>query len=157
VGLTVAKPAVADALKGAQISTFGGNPVTSTAAKAVIDFIEENNLRSNAAETGTYLRGKLEELKGKHAVIGDVRGMGLMQAIELVEDRASKQPAAGATIAVMEAARENGILIGKGGLYGNVIRITPPLNISRTDVDEFISKLDVSVTIATRQSTATRV
>ena len=157
VGLTAAKPAVADGVKGVQISTFGGNPVTATAAKAVIDFIDENNLRTNAAATGDYLRGRLEDLKEKHALIGDVRGMGLMQAIELVEDRVSKRPAAGATLAVMEAARENRILIGKGGLYGNVIRITPPLNISRTDVDEFIGRLDVSLTTATRQSSASNV
>jgi 4-aminobutyrate aminotransferase-like enzyme len=155
VGLTAAKPAVADGVKGIQISTFGGNPVTATAAKAVIDFIDENNLRTNAAETGDYLRGRLEDLKEKHALIGDVRGMGLMQAIELVEDRVSKRPAIGATLAVMEAARQNRILIGKGGLYGNVIRITPPLNISKTDVDEFIGRLDVSLTTATRQSSAT--
>jgi 4-aminobutyrate aminotransferase len=157
VGLTVAKPEVADGFKGVQISTFGGNPVTATAAKAVIDFIDENNLKANAEETGAYLRGRLEELKEKHPVIGDVRGMGLMQAIELVEDRTSKQPAAGATLALMEAARENRILIGKGGLYGNVIRITPPLNISKTDVDEFAGRLDASLTSATRQSTATHV
>src|SRR5262245_22753927 len=74
VGVTVAKPAIADALKGVQISTFGGNPVTATAARAVIDFIDENNLRVNAAETGAYLRGKLEELHEKHSAIGDVRG-----------------------------------------------------------------------------------
>lgn len=157
VGLTVAKPAVADAIKGVQISTFGGNPVTATAAKAVIDFIDENNLRVNAAETGAHLRAGLEELKEKHRIIGDVRGMGLMQAIELVEDRTSKQPAAAATLAVMEAARENRILIGKGGLYGNVIRITPPLNISRSDVDEFVRLLDVSLTNATRQPAAANV
>jgi 4-aminobutyrate aminotransferase-like enzyme len=154
VGLTVAKPAVADALKGVQISTFGGNPVTATAAKAVLDFIDENNLRVNAAETGAHLRARLEELKEKHSIIGDVRGMGLMQAIELVEDRTSKQPAATATLAVMEAARENRILIGKGGLYGNVIRITPPLNISQSDVDEFARLLDISLTTATRQTAA---
>jgi 4-aminobutyrate aminotransferase-like enzyme len=145
VGLTVAKPEVADAIKGVQISTFGGNPVTATAAKAVLDYIEEQNLRTNASETGAHLRARLEELKEKHTVIGDVRGKGLMQAIELVEDRTSKKPAAAATMALMEAARENRILIGKGGLYGNVVRITPPLNISRSDVDEFIRLLDLSL------------
>ena len=72
IGLTVARPDVADSVKGLTISTFGGNPVTSTAAKAVIDFIEEHDLRTNTAETGAYLRGKLEELKEKHALIGDV-------------------------------------------------------------------------------------
>ena len=155
VGLTVAKPAVADSVAGVQISTFGGNPVTATAAKAVLDFIDENNLRLNAAETGAHLRAGLEALKEKHTLIGDVRGMGLMQAIELVEDRATKKPAAVATLAVMEAARENRILIGKGGLYGNVIRITPPLNISRVDVDEFLRRLDVSLAAGARQAAVT--
>ncbi len=155
VGLTVAKAAVADSIKGIQISTFGGNPVTSTAAKAVIDFIDENNLQINAAEQGAHLRAGLEELKRKHPVIGDVRGMGLMQALELVEDRQSKKPAPAATAAVMEAARENGILIGKGGLYGNVVRITPPLNISRSDVDEFLKRLDASLVKAMAPASVT--
>ena len=154
VGLTVARPEIADSIKGVQISTFGGNPVTATAAKAVIDFIDENNLRVNAAETGAYLRSKLEELQEKHPIIGDVRGMGLMQAIELVEDRESKKPATAASLALLEAARENGILIGKGGMYGNVVRITPPLNISKTDVDEFARLLDRSLAAATQPATA---
>src|SRR4029077_1449497 len=142
VGLTVARPEIADALQGATISTFGGNPVTATAAKAVIDFIDDHKLMINAAETGAYLRSHLDELKAKHPLIGDVRGMGLMQAIELVEDRESKIPAPEATVALMEAARENRLLIGKGGTYGNVIRITPPLNIAKSDVDEFALRLD---------------
>src|SRR5580692_10475618 len=116
VGLTVARPEIADGLEGATISTFGGNPVAATAAKAVIDFIDENNLLINAAETGAHLRARLEELQAKHPLIGDVRGMGLMQAIELVEDRDSRAPAPEATAALMEAARENRLLIGKGGL-----------------------------------------
>jgi 4-aminobutyrate aminotransferase-like enzyme len=144
VGLTVARPEIADALKGTTISTFGGNPVTATAAKAVIDFIDENKLMINAAETGAYLRGKLEEMKAKYPIIGDIRGMGLMQALELVEDRESKKPDVQATLAVMEAARENRLLIGKGGTYGNVIRVTPPLNISKSDVDDFALRLDAS-------------
>jgi len=144
IGLTVARPEVADSLKGATISTFGGNPVTATAAKAVIDFIEEQKLSINAAEVGAYLRGKLEELKSKHSIIGDVRGMGLMQAIELVEDRESKKPAVAQTAAMMEATRENRILLGKGGFSGNVLRISPPMNISKADVDEFAKRLDAS-------------
>jgi 4-aminobutyrate aminotransferase-like enzyme len=144
IGLTVATPEVADALTGVTISTFGGNPVTTTAAKAVLEFIEEENLVTNAAETGAHLRGRLEELKHKYSLIGDVRGMGLMQALELVEDRQSKAPAAAATLQIMEAARRNGLLIGKGGTYGNCIRITPPLNVSKSDVDEFARLLDRS-------------
>src|SRR5271157_1437131 len=86
IGLTVARPEIADSVRGAQISTFGGNPIAATAAKAVLDFIEEQNLSINAAEVGAYLRGKLEELQEKHALIGEVRGMGLLLAMELVED-----------------------------------------------------------------------
>jgi 4-aminobutyrate aminotransferase len=145
IGLTVARADIADSVRGLTISTFGGNPVTTTAAKAVIDFIEENKLGINAAETGAYLRSKLEELRDKHPLIGDVRGMGLMQALELVRDRATKEPAPTETAQLMEAARENHILIGKGGLYGNVARITPPLNIGKSDVDEFARLLDRSL------------
>jgi 4-aminobutyrate aminotransferase-like enzyme len=145
IGLTVARPEVADSICGMTISTFGGGPVPTTAAKAVIDFIEQERLLTNAAETGAYLRGKLEELQEKHSLIGEVRGMGLLQGIELVEDRVTKKPAKQATAQVMEAARENGILIGKGGTYGNVIRLSPPLNINKTDVDEFARLLDQSL------------
>jgi len=142
IGLTVARPEVADSMKGLTISTFGGNPVTSTAAKAVIDYIEGHNLRTNCAETGAYLRARLEELREKHEIIGEVRGMGLLQAIELVEDRKTKAPATAATAMLMEAARDNGLLLGKGGMFGNVLRFSPPMNISRADVDEFTGKLD---------------
>ncbi len=131
-------------LKGATISTFGGNPISTTAAKAVLDFMEENRLSINAAEVGAYLSDKLHGLKAKHSLIGDVRGMGLLQAIELVEDRESKKPATAQTAALLEATRENRILLGKGGYFGNTLRISPPLNISKADVDEFIRLLDRS-------------
>lgn len=144
IGLTVAKPQVADSVKGLTISTFGGNPVTTTQAKAVLDYIDENNLKKNCEETGAYLRGRLEELKEKHEIIGDVRGMGLLQALELVEDKQSKKPAPALTAMVMDAAREQRILIGKGGMFGNVIRMSPPMNIGRTDVDQFIELLDAA-------------
>ena len=144
IGLTIARPEVADSVKGATISTFGGNPVTTTAAKAVIDFIEDHKLSINAAEVGAYLRNKLNEMKEKHRIIGDVRGMGLLQAVELVEDRETKKPATALMPALMEATRENKLLVGKGGFFGNVLRISPPLNISKTDVDEFARLLDVS-------------
>lgn len=151
VGLTVARPEVADSLKGATISTFGGNPVTATAAKAVIDFIEERRLMDNATEVGAYLREKLLALKEKYPVVGDVRGMGLLQAVELVEDRRSKTPATRLTLAVLESARDQRILIGRGGLNGNVIRLSPPLNIAKSDVDEFAGRLDASLAKAVAQ------
>src|SRR6266481_2701109 len=142
IGLTIARPEVADAMKGLTVSTFGGNPVTATQAKAVIDFIEEENLLENAHTVGSYFRGKLEELQAKYALIGEVRGMGLMQALELVKDRKTKEPAPEATAQIMERARDNGLLIGKGGLFGNVLRLSPMLNISKADVDEGIRLLN---------------
>lgn len=144
IGVTIARPEIAASLKGLTISTFGSNPISTTAAKAVIDLIEEQNLARNAADTGAYLRSSLEELQRKHPIIGEVRGMGLMQGIELVKDRRSKTPATEQTLRIMEAARDNRILIGRGGLYGNVLRISPPLNIQKSDVDEFIRRLDMS-------------
>src|SRR5262249_32665510 len=104
--------------------------------------IDEQDLRTNCTETGGYLRGRLAELQEKHDIIGDVRGMGLLQAVELVEDRETKKPATAQTAMALEAARENRLLIGKGGMFGNVIRISPPMNIGRADVDQFIELLD---------------
>ena len=142
IGVTIARPDVADAMKGVTISTFGGNPIVTTAAKAVLDYIEEQNLLRNTEDVGAYLGGKLLDLKEKHQIIGDVRGMGLLRAVELVENRRTKTPATALTLQAMEAARENRIMIGRGGLFGNVLRISPPMNIGRADVDEFILRLD---------------
>ena len=144
VGATIARPEVADAFQGMTISTFGGNPVTAVAARATIEVIEEDNLRENAHTVGGYLRRKLEELQQKYPLIGDVRGMGLMQALELVKDRTTKEPAPQQTGQLLERAKQNGLLIGKGGLWGNVIRLSPPLNIAQADVDEAIRLLDKS-------------
>ncbi len=145
IGLTVTTTELADSFQGLNISTFGGNPVTSVAARATIQVIEEENLLENAHTVGTYFRGKLEGLKEKYPVIGDVRGMGLMQALELVKDRQTKEPAPEATNQLLERARDNALLIGKGGLYGNVIRLSPMLNITKPDVDEAIKLLDKSL------------
>lgn len=102
--------------------------------------IEEENLVSNAQVVGSYLREKLQELKEKYPLVGDVRGMGLMQGVELVREK--KEPAKQEILQVFEATRRRGLLIGKGGLYGNVIRIAPPLNIGKADVDEAVRILD---------------
>jgi 4-aminobutyrate aminotransferase-like enzyme len=142
VGATVATPEIADAFQGMTISTFGGNPVTSVAARATIEVIEEEKLLDNAHEVGNHFRARLEELKEKHPLIGDVRGKGLMQGVELVKDRKTKEPAPQETNQVMERAKEHGLLIGKGGLYSNVLRIAPTLNVSKADVDEAIQMLD---------------
>jgi len=145
VGLCIATPEVADAFKGMTISTFGGNPVTSVAARATIEVIEEEKLLENADRVGRYFRGKLEDLQQKYPLIGDVRGMGLMQGLELVKNRNTKEPAPQETNQLLERCRANGLLIGKGGLFANVIRLSPPLNISESDVDEAIRLMDQSL------------
>ena len=147
MGATVATAEVADSFEGLTIATFGGNPVSCAAALATIEVIEEENLASNAQVVGSYLRGKLEELKEKYPLIGDVRGMGLMQGVELV--REEKEPAVEEILQVFEATKRRGLLIGKGGLYGNVIRIAPPLNITKADVDKAVHILDEAFEEAT--------
>ena len=127
------------------ISTFGGNPVTTRAAKATIDFIESENLLENARVVGEYLRDRLEELREKYTIIGDVRGMGLMQGVELVRDRLTKEPAVEEMKRLMDLTKDNGLIIGKGGLYGNVIRISPALVCTRSDVDAALRILDRSL------------
>lgn len=142
IGWTIATPEVADKFPGLTFATFGGNPVSTAAALAVIKLIEDENLRSNCKTVGDYLREKLEELKEKYACIGDVRGMGLMQGIELVVDRKTKDPNPQAVLKVFEETKRQGVLIGKGGLYGNVIRTGMMLNSTKDNVDELIAALD---------------
>jgi 4-aminobutyrate aminotransferase-like enzyme len=150
IGATVARAEVADSFKGLTIATFGGNPVTMAAAKAVVDIIEGDRLAENAADVGGHFRKRLEGLQEKHAVIGEVRGMGLMQGVELVKDRQTKEPAPEATAAVLEAAKDRGLIIGKGGMFGNVLRISPALNVSREDADQAADLLDGALAEAGR-------
>ena len=141
IGATVARPEIADSLRYLTLSTFGGNPVTTAAAAAVVDFIADQDLLANSRHVGTYLRNHLEALQAEFPLIGDIRGVGLMQALEFVSDRITKKPATRQTGRLMEELRDRGVLIGKGGLYGNVIRISPPLNISTGDIDSFVCAL----------------
>lgn len=145
IGMTTATPEVADAYPGLTFSTFGGNPVSMAAALAVIKVIEEEDLKRNAAEVGGYFRERLEGLKEKYMVIGDVRGMGLMQAIELVKDRETKEPDPQSVLKVFEETKRRGVLIGKGGLYANVIRTGLMLNSTKETVDELIEALDAGL------------
>ena len=145
IGATTARADVADSLRHLTLSTFGGNPVTATASKAVLDFIEAEDLLANATDVGDHLAGHLKQMQAEFPLVGDVRGMGLMQAVELVSDRSTKAPATRETQRLMEGARQRGLLVGKGGLHGNVVRISPPLNIERSDVDAFASMLRESL------------
>jgi 4-aminobutyrate aminotransferase-like enzyme len=144
IGATIATPAVADSYTGLSISTFGGNPVTMRGSLATIEFIEDNKLADNAAVQGARLRDGLEALKAKYPSIGDVRGMGLMQALEVIDPASpdGKAPDSKKVLRVFEETRRLGLLIGKGGLYSNVIRLTPPMIVSAGQVDEALVVLD---------------
>ncbi|MEK7722945.1 MAG: aspartate aminotransferase family protein [Acidobacteriota bacterium] len=142
IGWTIATAEIADKFPGLTFATFGGNPVSTAAALAVIKLIEDEDLRTNCKVVGDYLRERFEELQEKYEIIGDVRGLGLMQAIEVVVDRKTKQPNPQAVLKVFEETKKQGVLIGKGGLYGNVIRTGMMLNSTKDNVDELIAALD---------------
>jgi 4-aminobutyrate aminotransferase len=142
IGITVARADVADAFSGSTISTFGGNPVTMAAAAATLDVMVEEKIPERAERLGARFRAGLDGLAAKHRLIGEVRGLGLMQGIELVKDRATQEPAPVETTAFLEAAKDEGLLIGKGGLYGNVIRLSPPMTASERQVDDAVEMLD---------------
>ena len=144
IGWTIATPEVADAFPGLTFSTFGGNPVSCAVGLAVINVIEEDDLKTNARVVGDYLKTRLLELQEKHAIIGDVRGMGLMLGIELVKDRKTKDANPEAVLRVFEETKRRGVLIGKGGLYGNVIRTGMMLNTTTETVDQLVEALDAS-------------
>jgi alanine-glyoxylate transaminase/(R)-3-amino-2-methylpropionate-pyruvate transaminase len=126
-------------------NTFGGNPVVSSIGKAVLEVIERENLQANSLELGARMKAGLEKLKAKHKVIGDVRGMGLMLGIEFVKDRATKEPGKEACAQAVENARELGLLVGKGGLWGQTIRFAPPMCITKADADFVVEVLDEAI------------
>jgi 4-aminobutyrate aminotransferase-like enzyme len=136
IGCTIATPEIADAVEGLTFATFGGNPVTMTAALATVEYIESHRLPENAEIQGRLLRERLNDLERTCPFIGETRGMGLMQALEMVESRGSKQADPARTIHLINAARRHGLLIGKGGLGGNVIRIAPHLTVTREEIEE---------------------
>ncbi|HKI56015.1 MAG TPA: aspartate aminotransferase family protein [Trueperaceae bacterium] len=141
IGCTVATPEVADAMTGTTFSTFGGNPVSMAAALATIEIIERENLPDNAHRQGLRLRMRLEEACEAHGFVGEVRGMGLMQGLEIVVPDGSKAPDAARADALLAAARERGLLIGKGGLHNNVIRIAPHLDVDAKEIDDGCGRL----------------
>ncbi|MEZ4632466.1 MAG: aspartate aminotransferase family protein [Deinococcales bacterium] len=133
VGCTVTTPEIAAAVSGLTLSTFGGNPVSMATAYATLNYIDKHRLWENAEIQGNKLRERMEDMKARYDFIGDVRGMGLMQAFEMVMP-GSKTPNPQKATALVKAARKNGLLIGKGGLYGNTIRIAPHLNVTSSDL-----------------------
>src|SRR5215471_15286540 len=151
LGVTIATPEIAASLKALTISTFGGNPVSCAAANATVQIIEEDDLPGNAERMGRILRQGLEELQRRFPKnIGDVRGLGLMQAIEFVVDETAgdRTPQKALTNRVFEESKKRGLLIGKGGLEGNCFRIAPALTVTEADVREAVGILTESFAAA---------
>jgi alanine-glyoxylate transaminase/(R)-3-amino-2-methylpropionate-pyruvate transaminase len=143
LGAVVTTPEIARALTSRiHFNTFGGNPVACTQGQAVLEVIDADGIQANAARVGSRLRAGFHALADRHAIIGDVRGLGLMLGIELVTDRTTKDPARAECARVFETCRELGLLIGKGGLWGNVLRIKPPMCLTAADADFMIEVLD---------------
>ena len=143
LGAVTTTPEIAKALVGKlHFNTFAGNPVQATYGLSTLDVIDEEGIQENALRVGGRLKVGLESLMDKHPIIGEVRGMGLMLGVELVRDRQTKEPASSEAAVVLELARERGLLLGKGGLDGNVLRIKPPMCITPDDADFVVACLD---------------
>ena len=141
--VTTAK--IAQSLVGkVHFNTFGGNPVVTAMGRAVLEVIEREKLQENALRQGTRIKDGLERLKAKYRIIGDVRGKGLLLGVEMVKDRTTKEPAKAECSEVLEYAREMGLLLGKGGLWGQTIRFAPPMCLTSADADFIIEVFDAA-------------
>jgi alanine-glyoxylate transaminase/(R)-3-amino-2-methylpropionate-pyruvate transaminase len=139
----VAKREVAQPMANKKwFNTYGSNPMCCAAGRAVLRAIDKDQTQENSKARGAQMKSNLNRLKEKYDIIGDVRGRGLMVGVELVTDRRTKEPAEAEAGRIVEAARENGVIIGKGGTMGNMLRINPPLCINKEDVDLAASVLD---------------
>jgi 4-aminobutyrate aminotransferase len=147
IGGVVARAELMDAVGANSISTFGGNPLAARAALAVLDYVQAHDLQRNARTVGARLADGLRGLAAGNPAVGDVRGKGLMLAVELVEP-GTGAPDAAAAARAQEAARKGGLLVGKGGLYGNVLRIAPPLVVTEAEADEGIEILAAALATA---------
>ena len=135
IGGVIARGDLMDGLPGSGISTFGGNPLSTAAAGAALDYLLSHDLQQNAATLGSMIIGGLAEATAPLAAVGEVRGKGLMFAVDLVDPRTGEPSPALAT-RVLEETRERGLLIGKGGLFGHALRMAPPMNLTETDAKE---------------------
>ncbi len=139
----ITTPAIAKSIANRiHFNTFGGNPVSCAQGRAVLRVIEREGLQANCLKIGAQLKAGFSTLARKHTVIGDVRGLGLMLGVELVKDRSTKEPATAECAAVFEKCKDLGLLIGKGGLFGNTLRIKPPMCITAADADFLLHVVD---------------
>lgn len=143
VGITTTTPEIAAAVDHLTLSTYGGNPVAMATALATVEYIERHGLVENAARQGATLRRHLERMQSRFAFVGDVRGIGLMQAIEFVDE--AKRPDAARASAFVAAARRHGLILGKGGMGGNVIRIAPPLIVTADEVETAAMTMELAL------------
>lgn len=141
VGATITRPEIAQTWTPKSISTFGGNPVSMASAEATLTVMREENTPSRSAQRGQQLRSGLDSIKEGFSWIGEVRGMGLMQALELVNDPISKEPAPDKASALLETTRSEGLLVGIGGTHGHVIRLGPSMLVTEDEVTEGLSRL----------------
>jgi alanine-glyoxylate transaminase/(R)-3-amino-2-methylpropionate-pyruvate transaminase len=143
LGACVTRPEIASVMKNrVHFNTFGGNPISMTQGLATLEVIDAEKIQHNALTVGTYLKNRLLELQERQPLIGEVRGMGLMLGVELVRDRQSKEPANTEAVEVLELCRQRGLLVGKGGLFGNTLRIKPPMCLTKDDADFLADCLD---------------
>ncbi|XP_051536788.1 alanine--glyoxylate aminotransferase 2, mitochondrial [Myxocyprinus asiaticus] len=132
--------------KGVHFNTFGGNPLACAIASSVLDTIKEDRTQENSAYVGTYLMTELAKLRDKYEIIGDVRGKGLLIGVEMVKDKASRDPLPPEAMAeIFEDTKDMGVLIGKGGVYGQTFRIKPPMCITKGDADFFLAVFNQAV------------
>lgn len=144
IGGVIARGEIMDCLKANSISTFGGNPLAMAGAKANLDYLLKHDLQTNSAKVGRYLKSAIEDLGETHEIIGEVRGKGLMIGVELVKP-GGKEPNPAAASKILEEARKGGLLIGKGGLFGNALRIAPPLSLTEDEAAEGFTVLKRAV------------
>lgn len=143
LGACVTTPEIAQVMKHrTHFNTFGGNPISMTQGLATLEVIDSENIQENALEVGNHLKKRLLEVQERHTLVGEVRGMGLMLGVELVRDRETKEPASTEAAQVLELCKERGLIIGKGGLFGNTLRIKPPMCINKNDADFLADCLD---------------
>lgn len=143
LGAVVTTPKIAQTLRNRlHFNTFGGNPVVCAQGSTVLDVIEREKLQENSLKIGNKILAGLNGLKEKYNLIGDVRGKGLLLGIELVKDRQSKEPAREECAQVLESSKNMGLLLGKGDLWGQTIRFSPPMCVNEQDADFLIQVLD---------------